>query len=127
MRKSKPKPAKTEPYYLVIGYIDSYGAIHHKKIRLGADSTHESYWPTVKSKRWRFVISDWELSKSVIGEVAITEEEAQDILSLMRKILQPPEWYLWGEVWDKAGRPRGEALDKLHDKWERSRKRLTRK
>jgi hypothetical protein len=118
----KPKPRKTEPYYLVIGYVDAYGAIHYKKLRLGDNNFHGDYWPTVKSKRWRFLIKDWELSKGIIGEVAITEAEAEDILALMRKVVKPPEWVLWGEVWEKAGRPYGDAQAKLREKWEKSRK-----
>lgn len=88
----------------VIGIIDSYGAIHYKKIKNVSDEYHETLWPG-KNKRWRFDVEDWNLEKSILSCEAFSLEEEDAILALMRKICTPPKWFLRGEIWEKYGRP----------------------
>ena len=113
--------SERNPYY-VIGVIDSYGAIHHQSLYLGDqfDKTHESLWPTIAHKRWRFNLSEWQLEKSVLSKETITPEEGEDIIAFIRKRYQPPYWLIEGEEWDAIGRARsGKAYEKHRRKWDR--------
>mgnify|MGYP007100041408 CR=1 FL=1 len=102
-------------YTQVIGIIDNYDAIHYRKIASPIDEMHDHFWPTCM-KRWRFFISEWNLSKSILYQDRFTEEEEDKILALMRKICTPPRWVIVGEIWDKHGRPRIGKKRKAYEK-----------
>lgn len=116
MKRDPEKP------WLIIGIIDAYGAIHHRAIdRVNNQSQfHETYWPEAHHKRWRFIISEWDLQKSVLSKDTITREEAQDIEAYIRKRYTPPNWVLQGEEWEALGRPRsGKAYEAHCKKWDK--------
>lgn len=108
--------------WLVIGVVDSYGAVHCKKIYdFGGDNpTHYDLWPMIQ-KRWRFKVSDWQIDKSPLSKENLTAEDCEAILSRMRKIVKVPHWVLQGEAWHKAGRPTrdSKAGKKFFEKWEK--------
>src|SRR6476469_6248447 len=104
---AKTRSVNSNRPYLVVGYIDAYGAIHYKKVKLGEDAYHDSLFPGQTHKRWRFIVRDWQLDQSVISGVKLDSDDGAAVHALMRKILKPPDWFLQGEAWDAAGRPRG--------------------
>lgn len=110
---------KEEPY-CVIGVIDSYGAIHHHPICIGGECiTHETLWPTITHKRWRFQLSEWQLENSVLSKENLTKEEGEIVTDFVGKHYKKPNWVLQGEEWDALGRPRsGKAYDKHCAKWD---------
>lgn len=113
---------KTEQPWLIIGIIDAYGAIHHEAIYRDTNKSqfHETYWPDCHHKRWRFIMSDWELTKSILSTDTITPEEADDIETYIRKRYTPPNWLLEGEEWEALGRPReGKAYERHCAKWDK--------
>lgn len=106
----------------VIGYIDSYGAIHSKFIEFKDKYTspnHNYYWPTQHHKLWRFNSHGWDLSNSVLGKDRLTPEDADKVMEFLRTKLIPPEWVLHGEAWEAAGRPRGKAQDKFEREYQK--------
>jgi len=107
--------------YCVIGYIDSYGAIHHRGLTTDDDyKTHEHFWPTCTHKTWRFLICDWKLEKSPLSKENITETESDDLYAFLRKHYTPPLWILEGEEWDALGRPRkGKKYNEHCKKWDK--------
>jgi hypothetical protein len=112
-----------EKIFYVIGYIDSYGAIHHKALRLDDPQEHSHYWPTQTHKTWRFVLSQWQLSNSILSKENLTEAEAEDVIAFVRKHYSPPLWVIEGEEWEALGRPRkGKAYEKHLRKWDRMRR-----
>ena len=110
--------SRAEKPYLIVGVIDSYGAIHSIAVKTGDQAYHESQWPTAK-KRWRFLISEWQLTKSPFSEMDITPEEAEAVIAHVRKKVKPPLWVVEGEEWEAAGRvrsgPKWEALNKKRE------------
>jgi len=111
---------KEEPY-LIIGIIDAYGAIHHRPVMLGCtDKMHDYYWPGQTHKRWRLIISDWQLSNSCLSKDNLTEAESEDIYALLRKHYTPPKWLIKGEEWEALGRPHsGKAYEEHTKKWDK--------
>ena len=108
--------------WLIIGIIDSYGAIQHQAIdRINNQSQfHETYWPSVHHKRWRFIISEWSLQKSILSKDSFTTVECQDIEAYLRKRYNPPNWWLEGEEWEALGRPRsGKEYEEHTKKWDK--------
>ena len=84
-----------DKYDMVIGIIDSYDAVHYKKIMCDSSSDdmyHETHWPCVKSKRWRFNIREWQLEQSILSETKINKEDSDRIYALMEKICIKPMW-----------------------------------
>lgn len=123
-----PAPMKTnekEEPWMVIGVIDSYGAIHLKKHFMGDTLDHSALWPTAQ-KRFRFVIKDWDLLRSPLSKESISPEEAEDVIAAIRKILTPPEWVLRGEAWEAAGRPHGKAGDRFDRDYEKQKQKKAR-
>ena len=115
---------KTERPWLIIGIIDAYGAIHHQAIycdRTPEQSQfHGTYWPNEHHKRWRFIVSDWDLQKSCLSKDSFTRAECEDIEAYIRKRYRPPLWMLKGEEWEALGRPReGKAYERHERKWAR--------
>lgn len=112
-----------EQPWLIIGVIDAYGAIHHQAIyhsRPNQSQCHEHYWPECHHKRWRFILSDWDLSKSALSKEYLTADDARNIESYIRKRYTPPLWYLKSEEWESMGRPRsGKSYEKHEKKWDR--------
>ncbi len=95
------------PYIQIIGIIDSYGALDYRKLRLNdIDLMHGFYWPGIFHKRWRFIISDWGLDKFPLNKEELTPDDIDRIFATMRKIVEPPIWFLEGEIWEELGRPR---------------------
>lgn len=120
---------RKEQPWLIIGIIDAYGAIHHHAIYSNSPNTesqfHEHYWPNAHHKRWRFIMSDWDLQKSILSKDTITREEAEDIENYIRKRYTPPLWFLEGEEWEALGRPReGKAYERHQRRWKRIYKKL---
>lgn len=114
MNRNKP--------YLIIGYVDSYGAIHHRLIPLGkaGEWTHDHYWPTQTHKRWRFNLIEWALDNSILSKDKLTPEEGEDVVAFIRKRFTPPLWVIQGEEWEALGRPRsGKAYERHEKRWER--------
>lgn len=112
--------SKKEQPWLIIGIIDAYGAIHHQAIdRVNNQSQfHATYWPTAHHKRWRFILSEWDLQKSVLSKDSFTPEEAEDIIAYIRKRYNPPLWVQQGDEWEALGRPHsGAAYEKHERKW----------
>lgn len=109
--------------YAVVGIIDSYGAIHHAPVSMGGEcefKTHETLWPGKSHKRWRFNLRDWQLEKSVLSALDMTEAERDDVVALIRKHYKPPNWLIEGEEWEALGRPREGADYRRHRrKWDR--------
>lgn len=119
---------KFDEPYCVIGYMDAYGAIHHKLIPRGKESdwTHEHFWPTQTHKRWRFNLREWALDNSPLSKDKLTREEASDVIDFLRKRYNPPLWVIKGEEWEALGRPReGKAYERHCRRWERIYKRLS--
>lgn len=93
---------------LIIGYIDSYGAIHSRKIFKGDHSTHGHYWPTVHSRRWRFDPCEWKVIRSGEAEIALNDEEAEQVLRHVEKLVSPAtqaevmRQNLWGILENRA-------------------------
>jgi hypothetical protein len=113
---------KPEAPWAVIGIIDAYGAIHHRPIHFGDEfKTHDFFWPNQTHKRWRLIISEWQLENSILTqENKLTPEEAEDVLAKCRKHYKPPLWLIRGEEWDAMGRPRsGAAYERFERRWER--------
>ena len=106
--------------HFIIGIIDAYGAIHHRPLCLGqTDKQHDYYWPEQTHKRWRFIISEWNLENSILSKETLTEVEADDIVALIRKHYTPPLWVIQGEEWESLGRPRtGASYERHIKKWE---------
>lgn len=102
--------------------MDSYGAIHYHKCyerdfgEIGHDPNHFDLWPMV-TKRWRFNVRHWELTKSVESG-AMTQEDYEVVEARMRKILPIPKWVARGDAWEAAGRPQG--LEKFEREFERA-------
>lgn len=113
----------TKTCHVVLGIVDSYGAVHCHKLYLEDRShpDHVTLWP-VAQKRFRFMVRDWDIQKSPLSAVDFTAEDCEAIQSKMRKILLVPEWVLKGEAWNAAGRPRGKAQERFNKKWDASRK-----
>ena len=108
--------------YLVIGYIDAYGAIHHQLVPWGkaGEFTHDHFWPTQTHKRWRFNLAQWDLDNSILSKDKLTPEEGEDVIAFIRKRFTPPLWVIQGEEWEALGRPRsGKAYEQHERKWER--------
>lgn len=121
------KTVETNPIVVIIGYIDAYGAIHHRPIPLGklGEWTHDHFWPTQTHKRWRFCLSEWELDQSILAKEKLTPEEGEDVIAFLRKRFNPPLWVIEGEEWEALGRPReGKAYERHCKRWERIRSRL---
>jgi hypothetical protein len=102
---------KRRKCWLVLGIVDSNGALHHHKLLEDEDGliptnnpAHEELWPMAQ-KRWRFKVSDWELNKSILSKGNLTQEECEQIEALMRRILPVPRWVRHGDAWVAAGRP----------------------
>lgn len=110
---------------MVIGCIDSYGAIHHRPVYINKLEYHESLWPTNTHKRWRFNLCDWSLDRSILSKEIITPEEAEDIEALIRKHYKVPLWVQEGDEWEALGRPRSGKAYQIHcRKWDKIRKNL---
>lgn len=111
-------PAKKGPKTpaWIVGVIDSYGAVHCKKVFYGDNRTmHDSLFPDVFHKRWRLLVSQWDLSISPCSD-ALSDEDYEAVQRAVRRLVTPPAWVAENEAWDTAGRPRGEAYEKfLHD------------
>lgn len=105
----------------VIGYVDAYGAIHHKPVTMRKDNkSHCFYWPTQTHKTWRFIISDWSLENSCLSKDNLTQEEAENVIAFIRKHYTPPNWVVEGEEWEALGRPRsGKAYEVHTKKWDK--------
>lgn len=118
-------------YMWVVGVVDHTGAIHYRKVTADEShgDTHSKFWPNITHKRWRFLIREWDLKKSMMeqGPSALTLEDYDRILTLMRKILPPPLWVLEGDAWEAAGRPRDEAYDEFLKQWEKKKKAILKK
>lgn len=112
---------KNDDTCYVIGYIDAYGAIHHQPLTLESENKcHSHYWPLNSQKRWRFIISEWQLSNSVLSTDNLTPDEAENVIAFLRKHYTPPVWLIEGEEWEALGRPReGKAYKKHLRKWDR--------
>lgn len=40
----------------IVGYIDNYGAIHHKVVKIGDSvDSHNQIWPGPKQVKWRWM------------------------------------------------------------------------
>lgn len=93
--------------FYVIGIIDHNDAIHYEKIFYDDKDykDHSTFWP-LKNKRWRFEISDWNLTTSVLSADGFSEIEKNNIIDLMRRKFTPPDWFIRGEIWEKHGFPR---------------------
>lgn len=109
----------------VIGIIDSNGAVVYKKIKEGDEPTHETYWPCRTHKRWRFSVRDWNVVNSVLT-AKLDEAEQDAVLAKMAKVMIPPEWWVRGEAWNKAGRPHGKKGDAFDKRWERCKPKIYR-
>ena len=43
----------------IVGYIDNYGAVHHKAVKIGDSvDSHNQIWPGPRQQKWRWVPSD---------------------------------------------------------------------
>ena len=54
-----------------------------------------------KSRRWRFIIKDWDLKQSCLDEIKLTEHEVDAILTLMNKVCVKPTWMMPDKEWNK--------------------------
>jgi hypothetical protein len=103
-----------------IGVVDSYGAVLSQPLYgFNNEPTHEELWPYAQ-KRWRFVISDWSINKSILSKENLTDEDCEAVLSHMEKKAAhlKPRWARQGDAWDAAGRPRGKKYEKWLADWE---------
>lgn len=103
----------------VIGVVDYVGAVHLQLLKHNDSRSHESFWPNVRHKRWRFNVGQWDLDKSPFSEGDFTVEDRDAIERAIRKLINPPRWVRWGDVWNAAGRCRGAAYDKLQEKFDK--------
>lgn len=103
----------------IVGVIDSYGAVHCKKVFMGGNKImHGSLFPSEHHKRWRFLVREWDLTVSP-GSDSLSPEDFEASLQAVKKIVSPPEWVLQGEAWEAAGRPTGEAYEKFLKNYEK--------
>lgn len=104
----------------VLGYVDAYGAVHYHKIFDGDDHApnHADLWPTVSHNRFRFIVSDWNLTSFRSNE-KFDPEATDAILRKMEKILPVPDWVCWGNFWEAKGRPHGVRGDRVRGQWEK--------
>lgn len=103
----------------VIGLIDGLDRLYYERCVSEDGKTHESLWPTNTHKKWRFRPDNWELDQSIMSGVKLTDDDGIRVCELMRKILVPPNWFIEGELWDAAGRPRGKAQEVFRVRCER--------
>lgn len=105
-----------------LGIVDAYGAVHsHPLYGFNNEETHCELWPFAQ-KRWRFVISDWGITKSVLSKENLTEEDCEAIMNHMERKAgkYKPRWARQGDAWNAAGRIRGEAYEKWLAEWEKN-------
>jgi hypothetical protein len=104
----------------IAGIVDAYGAVHFAEQRIGGEPVfHEELWPNAQ-KRWTFILSEWEITKSCLSKENLTPEDCEAIGRAIRKKHTPPRWYLWGEFWDKHGRPQhGKKRDSVLKKFQK--------
>jgi hypothetical protein len=79
----------------IIGYIDSYGAIHKKDIKMDGKSkfNHDDNFPMQTHKRWRFWIKKWELESSP-SSIDINDEDKVLIMDYINNHYKVPKWVL---------------------------------
>lgn len=97
--------------WAVVGIVDSNGAIDYRKVPENEclyNYCHDHLWPTKTHKRWRFIVSEWELDQSILSANNLTEEDQESIMTLMKKLFEAPNHVLEGEYWEALGRPRDE-------------------
>ena len=82
-------------YAWVLGYVDAYGAIHSKLIRIGQGlCMHGHFWPGVTHKLWRFNPNGWSFEPTRQCETQMDEEDTDRVLDRIKSHFDPPEWAL---------------------------------
>ena len=85
-------------FWNVIGFVDSHGAVHLRKGRLGEHLYHADFWPMQAHKLWRFQVNEWQLEDSILSREPLNEEEADAVIRAIRREVRPPEWVLDNEA-----------------------------
>ncbi len=76
--------------WCIVGYIDAYGAIHHRAFSLqdyrdDVNMRHDHLFPMQTHKLWRFYTHKWRLEDSSLSLTYLTREEREDVIEYVNK------------------------------------------
>lgn len=79
----------------VLGYVDSYGAVHYELIKMDNHGCmHGHWWPGQTHKLWRFNVNQWSFEKTRETSVEMDKADMDAVMRVIEKHFKMPEWAL---------------------------------